>query len=70
MLASTTARRLNNVVALAVSFNYLEFQCLTFVRSSVLNRTCVNQGTWKESTDAVCHNSQAAFDLAGNCTSD
>ena len=63
---STTGH--NNVVALAVELDDLEFHGLAFVRRRILNRTRVDQRTRQESTDAVGHNGQTALDLTRDRT--
>ena len=56
----------DNVVALAVELDDLEFHGLAFVRSRILNRAGVNEGTGQERTDAVGHDGETALDLAGD----
>ena len=58
----------NNVVALAVELDNLEFEGLAFIRRRILNRTGVNEGTREEGTDAVGHDGETALDLARNRT--
>ncbi|KFB71945.1 MAG: hypothetical protein AW09_002900 [Candidatus Accumulibacter phosphatis] len=56
----------DDVVALAVEFDDLEFVGLAFVRGGVLDRTHVHQRTRQEGANAVGHYRQSALDLAGD----
>ena len=58
----------NNVVALTIKLDNLEFKGLAFVGCGVLNGTCINEGTRQECADAVGHHCQAALNFACNGT--
>ena len=60
----------DNVVALAVKLDDLEFEGLAFVRRRVLDRTGVDERTREEGADAVGHDGEAALDLARDRTGD
>ena len=60
------AARNNDVVALAVELDDLEFEFLAFVRRGVLDRTHVDERTRQECADAVRHDGQTTLDLAGD----
>jgi hypothetical protein len=60
------AARQNDVVALAVELDDLEFECLAFVRRGVLDRTQVDQRAGQEGADAIGHDGKTALDLAGD----
>ena len=62
------ATRNNDVVALAIELDDLEFDVLAFERRGVLDRTDVDERTRQECADAVDHHSQATLDLAGDQT--
>ena len=62
-----TARN-DNVVALAVKFDDLEFENLAFIRRGVLDRADIDQRTGQEGTNAIDHNRQTALDLARHQT--
>src|SRR5690606_16557505 len=53
----------DNVVALLVQLDDLEFEFLAFQVSGVTHRTDIDQGTWQERTDAVNVDSEAALNL-------
>ena len=53
----------DNVVALLVQLDDLEFQLFAFQVRGVAHWTDVNQGAWQERTDAVNVDSEAAFNL-------
>ncbi len=58
-----TATGNDNVVALLVQLDDLEFQLFAFQVRGIAHWTDVNQGTWQERTDAVNVDSEAAFNL-------
>ena len=58
----------DDVVALAVELDNLEFEGLAFVRRRVLDRTGVDERTREEGADAVGHDGETALDLARNRT--
>lgn len=58
----------DDVVALAVELDDLEFEGVAFVWGRVLDRTGVDEGAWEEGADAVGHDGEAALDLAGDGT--
>ena len=58
--------RHDDVVALAVELDDLEFVGLAFVRRGVLDRTHIDQRTRQEGAYAVGHDGQTALDLAGD----
>src|ERR1035437_6823338 len=58
----------NDVVALAIELDDLEFVGLAFVRRGVLDRAHIDQRTRKEGADAIGHDGQTALDLAGDGT--
>ena len=60
------AARNNDVVALAVELDDLEFEFLAFERGGVLDRTGVDQRARQEGADAVGHDGQTALDLASD----
>ena len=60
------AARNDDVVALAVELDDLEFERLAFERRGVLDRADVDQRTGQERANAVDHDRQAALDLAGD----
>jgi hypothetical protein len=66
MLASSTARRQHDVVALPVELDDLEFVFLALERGGVLDRAGVDQRAGQEGADAVGHDGQAALHLAGD----
>lgn len=53
----------DNVVALLVELDDLEFELFAFQVSGITHRTDIDQGTWQERTDAVNVDSEAAFNL-------
>ncbi len=53
----------DNVVALLVELDDLEFEFLAFQVSGITYWTDINQGTWQERTDAVNVDSEAALNL-------
>src|SRR5690606_27348226 len=53
----------DNVVALLVQLDDLEFEFLAFQVSGITHRTDIDQGTWQERTDAVNVDSEAALNL-------
>ena len=53
----------DNVVALLVKLDDLEFEFLAFQVSGITHWTDINQGTWQERTDAVNVDSEAALNL-------
>ena len=60
------AARDDDVVALAVELDDLEFKFLVFVGRGVLDRTHVDERAGQEGADAVDHDGQAALDATGN----
>ena len=56
----------DNVVALAVELDDLEFEGLAFVRRGVLDRTHIDQRAGQEGAHAVGHDGQTTLDLAGD----
>lgn len=58
----------DDVVALAVELDDLEFEGVAFVWGRVLDWTGVDEGAWEEGADAVGHDGEAALDLAGDGT--
>src|SRR5690606_15696587 len=64
------ATRQNNVVALAIELDDLEFEGLAFVGGGVLDGTQVHQRAGQERANGVGHDSQTALHLAGDGASD
>ena len=60
------AARHDDVVALAVELDDLEFERLAFERRGVLDRPDIDQRSRQEGADAVDHDGQTALDLAGD----
>ena len=60
------AARHDDIIALAIQLDNLEFKDLAFIRGGVLDRTDINEGTGQKGTDAVDHDGEAALDLAGH----
>ena len=60
----------DNVVALTIKLNDLEFEGLAFVRRRVLDRTGVDERTREEGANAVGHDGETALDLARDRTGD
>lgn len=60
----------NNVVALTVKLDDLEFEGLAFVRGRILHRTRIDQGARQERADAVGHDGEAALHLPGDGAGD
>ena len=54
----------DNIVTFTVEFDDLEFKGLAFIRGSVFHWAGIDQGTRKESTDAIGQDGQASLDLA------